>query len=131
MRTTRRHAVEWGRAPSFLSSALGRGEWLASRTVCLTLREGTLAPNEQETGCGPQSGLGASQKRKISCTYSSLTSGQDVWIKLLFSDFIQNGNTSGQILKQNVYFNILNFLYYFKHRPKSAVRAQFNHVHFT
>ena len=45
--------VELG-APSFLTSALVRSEWLASSPVCFTLREGTLAPNEQETGCGPE-----------------------------------------------------------------------------
>jgi len=44
----------WVRAASFLSSALVRSEWLASSPVRLTLREGNFAPNEQETGWGPE-----------------------------------------------------------------------------
>jgi hypothetical protein len=54
-----------GIAPPFLTSALGRGEWSASRPGRFTLGEIALGTHWIGGWVGPRAGLDAVEKRKI------------------------------------------------------------------
>jgi hypothetical protein len=56
-----------GRTSPFLTSALGGGEWLASRPFCFTLEEMTFGTHWIEGLMGLRAGLDSVKKRQIFC----------------------------------------------------------------
>lgn len=92
--------MQWSGATGYFVLILGTSyRWMFSVKPSPPHLQGRN-PRAKWTGdwVGSRAGRGASQMRKISCTCSSLTSGQYVLIKLLFPDLTPRGNTSGQNL---------------------------------